>query len=305
MAKGNLWIGLIAGVIIYFVMTIYGDYDRVLTAVSSFYMGYIPILLILAFTNYLLRALKWHYFFKVLILDISFKENLWVFLSGLLMAVTPGKFGEIWKSWLIRDLRGYDLHRTVPIVFMDRITDVVAMLTLASFGVFVFRVSILSFSLVVAMLLCMLMVLRSKTIMLKIFRISARFDNLREAYLCSLDLLRLRPFILTILISLVAWSMECLAFYLTFRGLAVEVGLFESTFTYAVSSIAGALTMLPGGLGVTEASLAGLSSHLMMLDESTTVAATLIIRTVTLWFAVGVGAVSYFTGRRLLYQKSA
>ena len=99
--------------------------------------------------------------------------------------------------------------------------------------------------------------------------------------------------------------MECLAFYLTFRGLSVEVGLFESTFIYAISSIAGALTMLPGGLGVTEASLAGLSSHLMMLDESTTVAATLIIRTVTLWFAVGVGAVSYFTGRRLLYQKSA
>lgn len=305
MAKGNLWIGLIAGVVIYFAMTIYGDYDRVLTAISSFYMGYIPILLILAFTNYLLRALKWHYFFKVLILDISLKENLWVFLSGLLMAVTPGKFGEIWKSWLIRDLRGYDLRRTVPIVFMDRITDVVAMLTLASFGVFIFRVSILSFSLVVAMLLSMLMVLRSKTIMLKIFGKSARFDNLRDAYLSSLDLLKLRPFILTVLISLVAWSMECLAFYLTFRGLSVEVGLFESTFIYAISSIAGALTMLPGGLGVTEASLAGLSSHLMMLDESTTVAATLIIRTVTLWFAVGVGAVSYFIGRRLLYQKSA
>lgn len=305
MAKGNLWIGLIAGVVIYFAMTIYGDYDRVLVAISSFYMEYIPILLILAFTNYLLRALKWHYFFKVLILDISLKENLWVFLSGLLMAVTPGKFGEIWKSWLIRDLRGYDLRRTVPIVFMDRITDVVAMLTLASFGVFVFRVSILSFTLVVAILLSMLMVLRSKTIMLKIFGKSARFDNLRDAYLSSLDLLKLRPFILTVLISLVAWFMECLAFYLTFRGLSVEVGLFESTFIYAISSIAGALTMLPGGLGVTEASLAGLSSHLMMLDESTTVAATLIIRTVTLWFAVGVGAVSYFIGRRLLYQKSA
>lgn len=305
MAKGNLWIGLIAGVVIYFAMTIYGDYDRVLVAISSFYMEYIPILLILAFTNYLLRALKWHYFFKVLILDISLKENLWVFLSGLLMAVTPGKFGEIWKSWLIRDLRGYDLRRTVPIVFMDRITDIVAMLTLASFGVFVFRISILSFTLVVAILLSMLMVLRSKTIMLKIFGKSARFDNLRDAYLSSLDLLKLRPFILTVLISLVAWSMECLAFYLTFRGLSVEVGLFESTFIYAISSIAGALTMLPGGLGVTEASLAGLSSHLMMLDESTTVAATLIIRTVTLWFAVGVGAVSYFIGRRLLYQKSA
>jgi uncharacterized membrane protein YbhN (UPF0104 family) len=238
-------------------------------------------------------------------LEISFNENLWVFLSGLLMTVTPGKVGEIWKSWLIRDLRGYDLHRTVPIVFMDRITDVVAMLTLASFGVFVFRVSILSFSLVVAILLSMLMVLRSKTIMLGIFGRSERFENIKEAYLSSRDLLRLRPFILAVLISLVAWFMECLAFYLTFRGLSVEAGLLESTFIYAISSIAGALTMLPGGLGVTEVSLAGLSSHLMMFNESITVAATLIIRTVTLWFAVVVGAVSYFMGRGLLCQKSA
>jgi len=304
-AKGNLWIGLIAGVIIYLAMTVYGDYDKVLAAISSFHKEYILILLALAFTNYLLRAIKWHYFFKVLRLDISFKENLWVFLSGLLMAITPGKFGEVWKSWLIRDLRRYDLHRTMPIVFMDRITDVVAMLTLASFGVFVFRVSILSFSLVVVIFLSMLMVLRSKTIMLKIFERSEKFENISEVYLSSLDLLRLRPFIQAVLISMVAWFMECLAFYLTFRGLSVKAGLFESTFIYAISSVAGALTMLPGGLGVTDASLAGLSSHLMMLDKSTTVAATLIIRTVTLWFAVGVGAVSYFVGRRLLYQKSA
>lgn len=305
MAKGNLWIGLIAGVIIYFIMTVYGDYGKVLAAISSFCIEYIPVLLALAFTNYLLRAVKWHYFFKVLSLDISFKENLYVFLSGLLMAVTPGKFGEVWKSWLVRDLRGYDLHRTLPIVFIDRITDVVAMLTLATFGVFVFRVSILSFSLVVAILLSMLMVLRSKTIMLKIFNMSARFEGMRKAYICSLALLRLQPFFLAVLISLVAWFMECLAFYLTFRGLSVEAGLFESTFIYAISSVAGALTMLPGGLGVTEASLAGLSSHLLMLDKSTTVAVTFIIRAVTLWFAVGVGAISYFVGGRLLYQKSA
>ena len=302
MAKGNLWIGLIVGVIIYFALAVYGDYEKVLAAISSFHMEYIPVLLALAFTNYLLRAFKWHYFFKVLRMDISFKENLWVFLSGLFMSVTPGKFGEVWKSWLIRDLRGYDLHRTVPIVFMDRITDVVAMLTLASFGVFVFKVSILSFPLVVAILLSMLIVLRSKTIMLKMLDRSERFESIRKAYLSSLDLLCLKPFILTVLISLVAWFMECLAFYLTFKGLSVEAGLFESTFIYAISSIAGALTMLPGGLGVTEASLAELSSHLTMLDKSITIAATFIIRIVTLWFAVGVGAISYFVGRRLIYR---
>ena len=56
MAKGNLWISLIAGILIYFVMTIYGDYEKVLTVISSFHLEYIPVLLVLAFTNYLLRA---------------------------------------------------------------------------------------------------------------------------------------------------------------------------------------------------------------------------------------------------------
>lgn len=284
-------------------MTVYGDYEKVLAAISSFRMGYIPILFSLAFTNYLLRALKWHYFFRVLGLEISFRENLYVFFSGLLMVITPGKFGEVWKSWLVRDLRGYDLHRTVPIVFLDRITDVVAMLTLASFGVFVFRASILSFVLVLAALLLMLMVLRSETVMLTVFGISTKLDGARKAYLSSLELLQFRVFILAALMSLLAWFMECLAFYLTFRGLSIDAGIFESTFIYAASSVAGALTMLPGGLGVTEASLASLSSHLLGLDRSVTVAATFIIRAVTLWFAVVVGAVSYFLGMRLL-QKS-
>jgi len=303
MAKGNLWIGLIAAVIIYFAMMVYGDHEKVLAAISSFSLEYIPMLLSLAFTNYLLRASKWHYFFKVLGLEISFKENFYIFLSGLLMAVTPGKFGEVWKSWLVRDLRGYDLHRTVPIVFMDRITDVVAMLTLASFGVLVFRDSILSFSLVVAVLLIMLIMLRSEAIMLMIFGISVRFEGARKAYLSSLNLLHWRVFILAVLISLVAWFMECLAFYLTFRGLSVKAGLFESTFVYAISSVAGALTMLPGGIGVTETSMLGLSSHLLDIGKSVAIAATFIIRVVTLWFAVVVGAISYILGRRLIYQK--
>jgi len=59
----------------------------------------------------------------------------------------------------------------------------------------------------------------------------------------------------------------------------------------------GALSMLPGGLGVTEGSLT-----LMLvqkgLSEPNAFAATFIVRAVTLWFAVLVGAISV-----LFYQK--
>ncbi len=303
MGKSNLWIGLIAGVIVYSALAAYADSERVLSAISLFHMEYIPALLALSLASYIFRFIKWHYFFRVLHLDIGFKENLWVFLSGLLMAVTPGKYGEIWKSWLIRDIRGYDLHTTMPIVFLDRITDFIAMLILASLGIFVFNMGILLFSLAMAAILCMLIVLRSEAIMLKIIPATERLRNVRAAYLGSAGLLKSRPLAFTILISLIAWFAECLVFYLTFRGLSVRADLLESIFVYVISSIAGAMTMLPGGLGVTEASLTGLSIHLMTIDEPITVAATIIARIITLWFTVGLGAVSYIAGRHLIIQK--
>lgn len=301
MARINLSVGLIAGIAVYFAMLVYGDCEKVLSAISSFQREYIPVILALVLANYLLRAIKWHYFFRVLHIDMSFKENLWVSLSGLAMSITPGKAGEVWKSWLIRDLRGYEVHRTVPIVFMDRITDVVAMLTLASFGILAFRVHVLSFAAITAVLLSMLAVLSSEKIILKVI---GRFERIRIAYTSSIGLLKLKPLMLAVMISLAAWFMECLAFYLTFIGLSAKSGLFESTFIYAISSIVGALTMLPGGLGVTEASIAGLSSHLLALDRSTIIAETFIIRAATLWFAVVFGSVTYIFGGKLLCQKS-
>lgn len=302
MAKSNLWIGLIIGVIIYFVLIVYGDSEEVLSALSSFNIEYLPILLALAFTNYILRAAKWHYFFKVLNMEISFKENLYIFFSGLMMAVTPGKFGEVWKSWLIRDFRGYDVHKTMPIIFADRMTDVIAIIALASIGVFIFRLNILSFTIAILVLAGLIVLLRSELIMLRIFK---RFETLREAYVVSRPLLNLWPLSIAAGISIMAWFMECLAFYLTFKGFSAEAGLFESTFIYAFSSMAGALTMVPGGLGVTEASMTALSSRLLMLDRPTAVAATLMIRAVTLWFAVAVGTATYLLGRHVLFPRSA
>ena len=56
--------------------------------------------------------------------------------------------------------------------------------------------------------------------------------------------------------------------------------------------------MLPGGLGATDASIAFLLVSLQNVAQNIAVAATLIIRVATLWFAVLVGIVSV-----LFYQK--
>jgi len=71
----------------------------------------------------------------------------------------------------------------------------------------------------------------------------------------------------------------------------VDFGLLWASFSYSFSTIIGAISMLPGGLGLTEGSL----TYLLMekgITADISVATTFIVRAVTLWFAVLVGIIS-------------
>jgi uncharacterized protein (TIRG00374 family) len=86
-----------------------------------------------------------------------------------------------------------------------------------------------------------------------------------------------------------AWGLEGLAFALCLRVLGFTgLGALPEVALYAASTVIGALVFLPGGIGLTEASLAGL---LVVAGASGTVAttATVLIRLVTLWFPVALG----------------
>ena len=69
------------------------------------------------------------------------------------------------------------------------------------------------------------------------------------------------------------------------------------TFIYAAMTVAGALSFLPGGLGVTEAGmLALLTTFGTGIARGTAAAATFVTRACTLWFAVGIGVGSLAAG---------
>jgi uncharacterized membrane protein YbhN (UPF0104 family) len=130
-------------------------------------------------------------------------------------------------------------------------------------------------------------------------RTIGRFVTSAIVFLDSSRLL-LRPRLLATAVALgvASWAGECLAFWLILGGLDLPLTgelLLIATFVLAVSSIAGALSLLPGGLGVADASVAGMLL-LLVTDERMTrgaaAAATLLIRFATLWFAVLLGAVA-------------
>jgi uncharacterized protein (TIRG00374 family) len=95
-------------------------------------------------------------------------------------------------------------------------------------------------------------------------------------------------------LSVVSWFFECVAFWAVVHGFSgASVNLQAATFIYASMTVAGALSFLPGGLGITEAGM------LLMLGElghgagrGVAAAATFVTRLCTLWFAVVVGLIA-------------
>ena len=91
------------------------------------------------------------------------------------------------------------------------------------------------------------------------------------------------------LIGALAWSLEGVSLWLLLRGMGIEaVGIGGATIAHTAAGLIGALTLLPGGLGSTEAGTVGLLA-LQGVGVSAATPATLLIRLMTLWFATALG----------------
>lgn len=118
--------------------------------------------------------------------------------------------------------------------------------------------------------------------------------HLRQAYDSTYELLGLRNLALAVGLGFISWGGECLALYFTLIALDLPASLtlfLAATFTLAVSTLIGAISFLPGGLGATDITLTGLLERLLSISTDLAVVATLIIRFATLWFGVGIGLI--------------
>jgi glycosyltransferase 2 family protein len=115
-------------------------------------------------------------------------------------------------------------------------------------------------------------------------------DKALGILLTGRDLMTPRIFAVGLVLSVVAWGLEAVCFYLILQGLGLSATLLQANFAYSFSTLIGALSMLPGGIGGAEAGMLGLLA-IMGISYSNALPAVILIRVCTLWFAVAVGAV--------------
>jgi glycosyltransferase 2 family protein len=301
-------LGVAAGVAVYVGFSIWADARSVGRALADFQWLIAAAALGLAFLNYLVRFGRWHYYLKILGLSIPVGHSFLVFLGGFSLTVTPGKLGEAVKALLLRESHGIAAARTAPIVVAERLTDLMGLLLLACVGIFTFKADPRFLIIGAALIVFGLVVISVRPIATFFLRLFARTPGLRkiapkleEAYQTTAALLRPAPLVLGVALSTVSWFFECAAFWAVVHGFAgASVNLQAATFIYATMTVAGALSFLPGGLGVTEAGMLAMLGELAVgCGRSVAAAATFVTRLCTLWFAViiGIGALLIFARR--------
>ncbi len=299
--RNKLLLSLVFGLLVFFGLTVYADFGKIILAIGHFEWKYTPAILGFTFFNYCLRFVKWDYYLRqVGVRGLSKADSFLAFFSGLSMVVTPGKLGEWVKCYLVKECTATPFSRTAPIVIAERVTDGLAMVVLALGGLLLFQTGwqvflamIVASAIAVAVVRYRPFALRLIALLEKVPLISKKMHQVMQFYESSHTLFSFKNLAFAVGLGVVSWFGECLALYFVFLGLGIESSwmlIIQSSFIMASSTLAGALLLLPGGLGAAEGGITGLSQLLLGMPKDLAATAALLIRVATLWFGVAVGA---------------
>ena len=286
---------ILFGLVVFIALAIFGDVRAVGASLREFNWWWMPVILALALGNYALRIVRWVYYLKYIGVDLPLKDSVTVFMSGLALSITPGKLGELVKSYFLRRMCNTPVPRSVAVIFAERYTDLVAVVALAAIGVFQLEHGRIVFWLGATATAAMFVIIMNRRLAVpaiqmvgRVPRLHKASDKLLEIYEQAYELLKPTPLLLATGLALVSWFLECVGLYLTLDALGHPIPLSTATFIYAFSTLFGAVTMLPGGLITTEGSMTGLTM-LQGVPKDAASASTIVIRVATLWFAVLLG----------------
>jgi uncharacterized protein (TIRG00374 family) len=305
--RRNLVLALALGAAVYMILAILSDLPRLAAALDSFDYALVPAILGLVCLSYAGRFLRWTYYLKVLKVSVPTGINAAIFVSGLSMTISPGKLGEVLKSVFVRRVSGAPIARTAPAVVAERATDGTGMVLWGFLGAFSLALPPWTMVMFLALAALGIAMLRSKRLSLAAERVLVKLPlanrlapHLRDFTGASNELLGTGPLLVGTAISFFSWGLECAGVYLCAVGLGVDRPFLLVVFVFAVSSLLGVLSMLPGGIGAVEAGLYGQFVAVANLSTGVAGALTLIIRLATLWFATLLGILGLLLVQRLL-----
>ena len=256
--------------------------------------------LLLVLLSYGVRFSRWRRLLHAVNQHPPMRADARIWMGSYAFTATPGKTGEAIRSLLLRDY-GVPVPHSLIALVVERLTDLFAVLFLLLINMpLMLRWGVpvaVPLTLSVAVVSAGWLVLRTSWAKRLILNLARRIlpRNLSSAGGESLMALRqlLKPAVLLpcTLIGVMAWSMEGVCLWILLEAMHIdEVGITGAILAHTTAGLLGALSMMPGGLGTTEAGTVGLLT-LQGAQVAAAIPATLLIRLMTLWFATALGII--------------
>lgn len=289
----------------YLGFSLWGGWQEVIAALSKVGLIGTAVALVLSLINYGLRFVRWQKFLSLLGHRVYSPESLRIFIAGFGFTILPVKVGETIRSVFLKQ-HGVSYPESLAAYFSEHLSNFISMLLLAAVGLWVYPQAKLPVVILAVLIVIGLAILQQTAWLQAIERIAqhrlpgrlARFiSHSIEFVLHSGRCFRLPMLLYGIVLGVIAWGAEGVAFYYIIHLLGSDVSLQAALFIYSFSMLVGALSFLPGGLGGVEASMLTLLI-LNGVAQPQAVAATVMIRLATLWFAVALGIIALLMPER-------
>ncbi|WP_018866014.1 MULTISPECIES: lysylphosphatidylglycerol synthase transmembrane domain-containing protein [unclassified Thioalkalivibrio] len=294
-------LSIIVAVALYLGVMLWAGADEVWRALKLVGVGGVLLALGLSLVNYSLRFTRWQLYLRTLGHAIPTRASLHIYVAGFALTTTPGKAGEALRGVLLKRRR-VPYPDSFAAFVSERLSDLIAVVLLSLLGLTLVAQGTWLIAAGAACILAALVILSWRRPLAWIQTISDRpgqrvWRSLHHVATILLQARRChRPALLAAAtaLSVIAWSAEALAFWWILNAMGFEAGFAFAAFVFALAMLAGALSFLPGGLGGTEAVMVAL---LLWADmpPADAIAATMLIRFTTLWFAVILGLIALAT----------
>jgi len=301
----TLLLAVLLSAVGYLAFSIWGGWQDVVEAFARVGLIGCAIALALSLVNYGLRFVRWQKFLALLGHRVHTTESLRIYIAGFGLTILPGKAGEAIRSVFLKN-HGITYPESLAAFFSEHFSNLISMMLLVAIGMWVYQPAQPVVVILAAVIVIVLVVLQ-QTRWLKVLesiaetklppRLGSLVVSTISIVLHSGRCFRLPMLLYGIVLGLVAWGAEGVAFYYIMDVLGSDMSLQIALFIYAFSMLVGALSFLPGGLGGAEATMVALLL-LNNVAQPQAVAATVLIRLATLWFAVALGIIALMMSER-------
>ena len=292
-------IGVIIAIAVYAIFLVVSDFNTIFNKISNFQVLYLPIILSLVTIGWCVLFLRWTILLKNNTISIPYKQSFLIYIASFSMSATPGQLGELIKSQLLKNKFNVPVTKTAPLVVIERLSDLTGAIIVSIIGFWLLNINIYVPIIASIALALIFLFLKSKKMfnkalsLIKKVKFASKLANpIAESFDTIQISLNKKTLVISTALSVCFWLLIGTSSYFVLRAVGIDnLEIIKAVSIYSSSIIIGAVSFIPGGVGVAEGSIAGLL-NLSGINLSVAFALGILIRIFTLWYGVVAGFVA-------------